>query len=381
MLATLLLAVTSSCVPHRVYDTAEAQFTDFEAVAAAMARADVAFIGERHGDPATHRLQPALLEAVARRRPDVVLALEMFERDVQDAIDEYLAGQLHEAAFLERARPWPRYASDYRPMVEFAREQGWRIVASNVPRDLAARVAKEGLGILPALEPEERRWAAAEWHCPRDGYFERFAEQMREHPSADAVEPGEDAFPLDRYYEAQCLKDETMAEAIVRQLAGPRPPLVIHVNGAFHSDYRDGIVARVARRQPEARVMVMSMIPVDDLDGIPLDDHQGRADYVIFTPSPDHFPAVAWRAIALLAFLTVRVGGPLRGASASRPERGCSKMRLVGSGCSVVPGFRLGMRLRRNRSLGGGVSPALGARLEPRTTAITFYRNHFHPAQ
>ena len=124
-----------------------------------------------------------MLEGLARRRAGITLALEMFERDVQPALDEYAAGNMAEEQFLKASRPWPRYATDYRPLVEFAKRAGWPIVASNVPRRLAAFVAKEGFATLDALPTDEQRLVAAARRCPEDDYFERFAETMESHPA------------------------------------------------------------------------------------------------------------------------------------------------------------------------------------------------------
>ena len=85
------MVTPSGYAAHRVYDTKQKRVVDFEAMAAELAKADIVFLGERHDDPRTHQLQAALLEAVARRRAGpIVLALEMFERDVQPAVDAYL---------------------------------------------------------------------------------------------------------------------------------------------------------------------------------------------------------------------------------------------------------------------------------------------------
>jgi uncharacterized iron-regulated protein len=52
------------------------------------------------------------------------LGMEMFESDVQGVIDEYLAGHIRERDFHTDARCWNNYATDYRPMLEFARSEG-----------------------------------------------------------------------------------------------------------------------------------------------------------------------------------------------------------------------------------------------------------------
>jgi len=268
-------------VPHRVFDTARGQFSDFESMVATLAQADVVFVGEQHDDPNTHRLERAILEGLARRRGDIILSLEMFERDVQDQVDQFGRGDLPEDQFLSETRPWPRYATDYRPLVEFAKAHQWPIVAANIPRPLASEIAKSGLDVLQAKAGQERGWFAAEWECPRDDeYYRRFKEAMGDHTGADDV---------DLYYASQCLKDETMAESIVRAseaAAAARPdtrPLVVHYNGAFHSDYTLGTAARVRRRLPQARMSVVTVIPGVDLDNIQTADHLGKGDFLLFT--------------------------------------------------------------------------------------------------
>ena len=150
----------ASYIPQRVYHSGDKTFTDFETMLAELARADVVFVGEQHDDFSTHRLERAILEGVARRRGSVTLALEMFERDAQPSLDDYLAGRVSEPDFLKASRPWPNYATDYRPLVEFARAHKWRVVAGNVPRRYASQVSKGGLESLEALPEAERRLIA-----------------------------------------------------------------------------------------------------------------------------------------------------------------------------------------------------------------------------
>src|ERR1043166_6876074 len=99
-------SLAPSYVPHRVYDTRHKRFTDFESLVATVSSADLVFVGEEHDDPATHRMEVALLEGIARRRDSVVVALEMFERDVQPALDRYLAGAAAEEGWNRGGRPW-----------------------------------------------------------------------------------------------------------------------------------------------------------------------------------------------------------------------------------------------------------------------------------
>ena len=269
---------------HRVYDTKKKRLVDFEAMAADLAKADLVFLGEQHDDPRTHQLQAALLEAIARRHSGpIALALEMFERDVQPAVDAYLAGSMTEADFLLASRPWPNYATDYRPMIEFARANRWPVVAGNVPRRLASAVARRGLGALDSLSATDRALVAQTLSCPRDEYWTRFKATMGDMSGHGMqLSPDQVDQMVWRTYEAQCVKDETMGEAV----AGAHTKLgalVIHPNGAFHSDYRLGAAARARSRAPGARMRVVSFVPVADLDRVDGKSRRKLGDFVVFT--------------------------------------------------------------------------------------------------
>ena len=258
---------------------------------AAMERADVVFIGEQHDDPETHRAEAELLDAIGRTGRPVIVSLEMFERDVQPAVDDYLAGRATEREFLDRARPWDRYATDYRPLIELAKQHGWRVVAANVPRTLASAIGRRGLTVLDTLHSRDRGMAAVDIQCPMDDYHARFMESMQTHSAGSGTAPqAGDSLPTamaERFYLAQCVKDETMAESIViARVAAPRNAVVVHVNGAFHSDYSQGTVARVRRRQPAWTLVVVSAVPVSDLATAPIVTQSGKADYVLFTRQP-----------------------------------------------------------------------------------------------
>jgi uncharacterized iron-regulated protein len=282
------IAAIASYVPELVFDTRSGAFTDFEAMVAELARADVVFVGEQHDDPNTHRLESALLQGLVRRNVAVTVSMEMFERDVQSAVDGYLGGKNSEEDFLKTSRPWPRYATDYRSLVEIARDRSWPVIAANMPRRYASEIAKNGLTPLAALPPAERAMMARDLVWRKEAAFDRFSASMDEHPgsneSADAA--GARRAKLERYYESQCAKDETMAESIVASVehkdAGPR--LIVHFTGAFHSDFGSGTVERVRRRLPGRRVAVLSHLPLSSLyKHTPAGDDLKRAEFLVYT--------------------------------------------------------------------------------------------------
>ena len=150
----------------------------------------------------------------------------MFERDVQTVLLQYLNGLIDEDEFRAKSRPWPNYARDYRPVIEFAKERQLMVLAANAPRPLASKAAKEGLGAVLGDKDLARTTTA-----PQDGYWESFQEMMKGHAGMF----GEDG--MERFYAAQCLKDDTMAESIVDHLEGfdaERRPLAVLILSLIH---------------------------------------------------------------------------------------------------------------------------------------------------
>jgi uncharacterized iron-regulated protein len=275
----------------RVFDSKAGRFISFATLADRLASYDIVFFGEQHDDPMTHAAEQAVLASLGARREHVVLTLEMFERDVQPIVDQYLAGMISESTFLAGTRPWERYTTDYRAMVELARVREWPVIAANVPRRLASAVSRRGLALLDTLNAGDRRFMAQEHQCPKDAYYTKFAETMTGHSAGGGPPTAADAAAMaqmtDRFYEAQCVKDEAMGEAVANAFArAPKGTVVFQVDGAFHSDQGLGTAERARRRAPSARTVVLTAIPVADPMLAQGAEHASKADYVLFTRAP-----------------------------------------------------------------------------------------------
>ena len=282
VLSLPVLAQAPAAPVYRIVESATRSPIDVDTLAAKLAAADVAFFGERHDDVTGHQVQRLLVEAIAARRDNVTLALEMFERDAQEPLDHFQMGHTEEAEFLAAARPWPQYVRDYKPLVDFAIARQWPVVAGNVPRSIAAEVVKDGMAVLGGRTDAERRLFAADLQCAASGpYFDRFVAALGTHGQTPS-----DVSPV-RYYESQCLKDETMAESIAQAHAagsiGGRRPLVLSVNGTVHVDFRLGTVERVARRLPRASIVTVTTAPAAGGAEPMSPEVLARADYVVWT--------------------------------------------------------------------------------------------------
>lgn len=315
--ALCLLGLLGACAStgSRIVVPGSDQPASVEAVAAAVVDADLVALGELHQTPGVHRTHHALLRAMYARRPNMVIAMEMFERDVQTVLLQYLGGVIDEGEFRAKSRPWPNYARDYRPVIEFAKQRGLMVLAANAPRPLATKAAKEGLDAVMGDKHLARTTSA-----PQDGYWESFQEMMAGHGGM----LGDDG--MARFYAAQCLKDDTMAESIADHLKGFEPdrrPLAVLICGRAHSDHGWGTVQRVVERLPGIEVRVLSAETVDDPATEVVAADGDVADFVVVAPRPQRDPMPAMPAAKPAS--TATAGGdeaPTKNPEGLRPAFG-----------------------------------------------------------
>jgi uncharacterized iron-regulated protein len=267
---------------YRVYDSA-GRSVRLADVVEAMSRADVLFVGETHSDPVAHALEAELLrEAFARfhsgderaRRP-VALSLEMFERDVQVIVDEYLSGLITESHFLASSRPWKNYATDYKPLVEFARANRLGVIAANAPARYVSLASRSGVASLQTLSQQARAWLAPlPIASASTAYAAKFARAMSGDPTHAAP-----AHILD----GQNLRDATMAYAVAEHLKRETRAFVLHVNGRFHSEERLGVPEHLARYRPQARTLVVTLVTTKSFPSFDAPADARLGDFVIVT--------------------------------------------------------------------------------------------------
>ncbi|MDZ7815132.1 MAG: ChaN family lipoprotein [Planctomycetota bacterium] len=161
---------------HAVTDLKKGEFISRRELAARMSASDVVFVGENHEFELGHRAELMLLQVMDESTGTPALSLEMFERDVQDHLNDYLAGRIDESAFMKNSRAWPNYVRDYKPLVEYARRNSLPVTSVECPRRLAMKVAMRG---IEGLTAEERKWVAKELYAPEGPYKERFEETMK----------------------------------------------------------------------------------------------------------------------------------------------------------------------------------------------------------
>lgn len=266
----------------RVYDS-QGTPSSVADIIKAIEKADVVFLGENHDDSVAHSLQLDIfrqtIESYSAKRP-VVLSLEMFENDVQIVLNEYLGGQISESHFLQSSRPWGNYKTDYRPLVELAKEKKLSVIAANAPRRYVNMVSRLGRESLNGLSPEAKRWLAPlPFPEPSDAYATKFKSLMG--PSAEA------RMGIDNILASQSLWDATMAYSVAEALKKNKNALVIHLNGSFHTENRLGTAEQVLKYRPKTNTIVVTMRYEEDFKTFDQTKHKNLGDFVILTDAKE----------------------------------------------------------------------------------------------
>lgn len=223
-------------------------------LASKLQKYDVVFFGEYHDQSEIHQYELELLKAMYKAKgAKLALSMEMFEADNQSKLNNFLADTLSEENFLAASRPWPNYRTDYAPLVNFAKEKKMPVIAANVPRFLAAHVAKNNAS-TEGVEAQYQQWLPKHTYAPEGAYKDKFYAQMSS-PAAPMKMPPQRLAAL---YAAQCLKDDKMAESIAAFADAHQNMQIFHINGCFHSDAHLGTAQKLEALRPELKVAVIT---------------------------------------------------------------------------------------------------------------------------
>jgi uncharacterized iron-regulated protein len=236
--------------------------------------ADVILFGELHNNPINHWMQLELTKALFERTGDkLIMGAEMFEADNGLIVNEYLLGKVKDRNFEAEARLWPNYKTDYKPLLQFARDSSVRFIATNIPRRYASLVNKEGFEGLNSLDDEAKRFIAP-LPVAYDPELSGYKSMLSMMEGSDHVN--------ENLPKAQAIKDATMAHFILKNLrAGDK---FIHFHGTYHSDNFQGIMWYLKQAKPELKIITISSAEQDDISKVS-DENKGKADFTLLTPA------------------------------------------------------------------------------------------------
>ena len=228
--------------------------------------AQVLLFGEFHNNAISHWLELEVTKEVFDKKP-VVLGAEMFEADNQTQLNQYLKGEINQKQLDSTARLWPNYKTDYKPLVDFAKENRLSFIATNIPRRYAAMVSKKGFEALETLTTKEKSWIAPQpiqYDANLPGYVEMM-KMMGEHSSPNMPK-------------AQASKDATMAYFINANLKDGST--FIHYNGSYHSDNFEGISWYLKKYNPNLQIITISSVEQRDISKLDKENYN-KADFIL----------------------------------------------------------------------------------------------------
>lgn len=232
---------------------------------------DLIFFGELHNDPIAHWLQFEIAkELIEDSSRQTHIGMEMFEADQQILIDEYFSDQISQSSFEIEARLWNNYETDYKPILELAKENDAQLIATNIPRRYASSVFRDGLEVLDLLSGEAKQWIAP---LP--------IEVDITIPSYVSIAEAAGGHGGDNLIFAQAVKDATMAHFILLNMG--LDDQLFHLNGSYHSNNWEGIIWFIEDQVSGYEIMSINTILVDDPYDVDLEE-LGAADYTIVIP-------------------------------------------------------------------------------------------------
>ena len=260
-----IISVAQDKKAYQIFDK-KGKKSSYEKVLKASEKTDVVLFGEIHDNSLVHWLQLEFTKDLAQRKP-LVLGAEMLEADNQKQLDQYLNGEINQKQMDSSARLWKNYKTDYKPLVDFAKEKKFSFIATNVPRRYASLVFKKDLVALDSLSAQEKSWIAPlpiEFDINLPGY-----------KSMMGMQGGHEG---DKMPKAQAIKDATMAYFINKNRK--ENSIFVHYNGTYHSDNYEGINWYLKKLDADIKIVTIAMVEQKDITKLEA-EHYNKADFIL----------------------------------------------------------------------------------------------------
>jgi uncharacterized iron-regulated protein len=194
-------------------------------------------LGEEHYNPPVQKAEAWLIDRLASqlaKSQPLIFGWEFLNTidrmTIHDSYSRYERQEISSEELLQQLFPAGPASTEYIPVLETARRHEAQLIPTNLSRVQKNPVTREGIEALdPLLLPPD-------FSLGGPLYWMRFQEAMGPHPLP---------YPIENYFAAQSLTDEVMATELLK---GPDSSLRVLITGAFHGDYRDGVVASLERR-------------------------------------------------------------------------------------------------------------------------------------
>ena len=254
---------------HKIYNS-QAKQVKYSKLLKKVSNADIILFGEFHDNPIIHWLQLELSRDLLALDTNLVLGAEMMESDDQLILDEYLAGYYNSKKLISESKTWTNFETDYLPLIDFAKENKLKFIATNIPRRYASMVYNFGIDTLESLS-EQAKIFIAPLPIKIDTSLTSYNEML-----AMGMGHGGDNLP-----KSQAIKDATMAHFIYKNLKFEGK--FIHYHGAFHSKNYEGIYWYLKDLNHDLKILTIGCEEQENI--FELNEAHDKADFIIVTPT------------------------------------------------------------------------------------------------
>jgi len=266
--ATAMVLILAGCQDSGVMRLSDRAGIPFDRMVAEAAKSRIIVVGETHDSRAHHDLQLKVIRTLHEGGAILAVGLEMFRAENQELLDKWwrwgMPTEQFEALYREN---WDMAWVLYRDIFLYSRQKRIPMVGLNVPREIIAKVAREGYG---SLTESERKKLPPGLTCTVDEAYRGF---IRKTFAAHVHGAGRS---FEHFCEAQMVWDTAMAIYALEYLAKHPESRMVILAGSAHA-WKRAIPRQIATMRPDVTVSVILPVMRGDADRVTAED----ADYLV----------------------------------------------------------------------------------------------------
>lgn len=193
----------------------------------------IVMIGETHTNQLHHDVQLDIIKGLTESGKKVILALEMFNPNQDEALAKWSSGETDESTFMQQTDflvTWSHNYRYYKAIFDYTREKHIPMYGVNVERKYASKIGRGGLS---SLTPEEK---AAIPEVDTSNIEHRFFVKVAME-GMSAMMPKQ----FNTMYQAQSLWDTAMGEGAIKAAKENPDAVIVVLAGSGHVEYNLGI--------------------------------------------------------------------------------------------------------------------------------------------
>ena len=237
------------------FDTNANKEITFSDMIKALGQKRIVMIGESHTNQLHHDVQFEIIKGLVESGKPVVLALEMYNPDQNEALAAWSSGKTDPNTFMKQTdflTTWSHNYRYYKAIFDYAREKHIPIYGANVERKYASKIGKVGLAGL--TEEELGAIPKVDTSNVEHNFFIKVAMQ-----GMDATMPE----IFHNMYQAQSLWDAAMGEGAIKAAKKHPDATVVVLAGSGHVVYNFGI-GRIIKDRSDLSFVSVATVDVPE---------------------------------------------------------------------------------------------------------------------